>query len=349
MGIENAVDQAAVADSLVGDSSNIVAVSDVGRTPDQVAVSDRELEESGESQQDVAEQYEPVQDEQQDEGQMSPEELEAMLAEQQEQQLEQQEQQPPEQFQPQEQAQTFEQWHQNAYQLAQQINDPVVAQQFAFDFLSAFGVDQQSAIAWATSPQGRGLADVMMTYAMNAIRTVMPLYFQAPSDKEGQNWLQSIMETHGYEGIGDVAQSQVASRAWQTVSADTPMGKLKYGTAEFSQAMQKANEIIPDLEHMQFPGKDGKPLPLNSKENMRKQFEVAINALSGGGSKRVLDLVQQAVQTGRRLERENRTRRSAGNLGAGQSKGFSANHRDDMDEFFGSIEQMQDALGTRKL
>lgn len=328
--IAMAPEQSAIADTLVDDHTGIMAVSDAG----EVARTEKEVEEAGLAPDEVeavpALDEEQPQDEYAGPDDIQQAEADAQRQQQEQQQLEQPQEQPQEQFQPQQftpqqEYQVLQQYATSALQDAYTNNliSPTVSESFTNDLFGAhcFPTDP---VTGQVVPNPKAIGETMYVYGTNLIDTWA-------SSERGQAMIQKAVEAK-MEGLSEVAQSHVASRMWKEVSADTDFAKLKYGSEEFAQAMDKAEQIVEGLQWMQFPGKDGKPLPLHSKENLQKQFKVAINSLQAGRPR--LDVIKQAVQTGRRLERENRVRKSAGNLGHGTSKGFQP--APDSDEEFWS-------------
>lgn len=233
--------------------------------------------------------------------------------EQEPEQVEQPEQRPTQQqqFNPQ-------QWLQSAQQFVRQnqLNNPEIAKAFAQSFMGAFGVNELPPNA---NPEA--LAETFAVFGMNLINSVLPLYFQAPSQSEGKNMLQYFLEQN-YDGLGDMAQASTYRSAWDSVRNNYPeLSKLRFGSDEFQQAMEKAEESLPGLSEMKFAG-------LSPKQNAAKQYQIAARILSG--QKPNPELIAQAVKTGQRLAQQSRSRKVAGNLGAGNSKSqFSQGEEDD--------------------
>lgn len=209
----------------------------------------------------------------------------------------------------------FQQWRQSAQQLATQITSPEMA--------DAFSQELQA----CTTPYGKvdagKLASTFTVFGMNLINSLLPLYFQAPSVQEGKNMFQYFAESQ-YEGLGDMAQASAYRSAWNSIASKSE-GLPQYGTPEFAEMMQKAEDALPGLQWMTFADKNGKPL--STKANAERQYQIA--ARIAQGQKPNLDLIKQAVQTGKRLARETQVRKQAGNLGAGTSKQQFSQQSDD--------------------
>lgn len=305
--ISTAVEQDAIADSILSDD-NIVG-SHVAETLADSPAEFQEAKQIAEQGEDQASQQGEQQ--QVDDPPLTAEELEAMsLAEQgqpeQVQEIPAGQQQQVEQ--PQQQVPDFQSWRQNAYQYAQQLSTPETAAHFAFDFLSAFGVDQNTAAQFAQSGQGRMLADVMMAYAMSAINTLLPHYFQAPSGQEGRNVLQALVENQ-YEGLGDSHAAAMEAKAWDQARAGTNLPA--YGTPEFEAMMAKVNESYPNLAKVKFDGATTKAERLLARAQLAKQIAL--------GQRLSPEMARQAFRNGQLAARQSAARRSAGNLGQGMS------------------------------
>lgn len=212
---------------------------------------------------------------------------------------------------------SYQQWRQGAEQLAQQITSPEMAQAFAQGLQSCTRPDG--------SVDSMKLAQEFTVFGTNLINSLLPMYFQAPSHMEGKNMLQAMIESQ-YEGLGDLAQSSAYRNAWNSVRSAVPeFAKLAYGSDEFQQIMDKAEQALPGLQWMQFADKNGKPL--SGKANAERQYQIA--ARLAQGQRPNPEMIKQAVQTGRSLARQTQVRKQAGNLGAGNSKQQFSQQTDD--------------------
>lgn len=309
--VEGTADQAAVIDSLL-DDSNIVGspnAESLAENPAEFQAA-QEAAEAEQQQEELG--YTP------EEQAQIQEELEAQLEQEHGQEQQEQAEQPQEQAQ-QPQPINTEQWLNNAYQFAAaKVNSPEMNSRFSYDFLTAFGMDQQTATQFAQSPQAQHLGNMVTTYLMSAINTIMPMYMNAPSGKEGVNMLQHMIGSQ-YEGFNEQAERSSLRAAWNEATKDMP-DLPEYDTRAFSKFMDKAFQARPDIPQLQFNGPDGKPLP--PAQNRVEQYKLAISLAKG--QRLNPELAAMAFKAGQKSARQSQIRRSAGNLGQGRSnQGFS--------------------------
>jgi hypothetical protein len=109
--------------------------------------------------------------------------------------------------------------------------------------------------------------------------------------------------------------------AWDRVrNSDAAFAQLPaYGTKEFSSTLREAATRIPGFDEMQFTDRNGKALP--PQQNAERKYAMLAKIASGQNVDPAL--LQRAAQAGARNSRRAEVRRSAGNLGSGQSKAGS--------------------------
>lgn len=225
---------------------------------------------------------------------------------------------------PQQQPVPFTQWQSNAREFIKQngLLNPEVAKSFSQMFMGAFGLQEKD------YPQGfnsEAFTEPFVLFGMNLINSLLPLYFQAPSQNEGQNMFQYLTESN-YQGLGDLASTSAYRSAWNSVRSSFPdLAKLGYGSDEFSDMMERAEQAMPGLQWQKFADQNGRPL--SAKANAERQYQIAARLVLG--QKLSPELTREAVQTGQRLARQSQVRRQAGNLGAGNSKQQFSQQTDD--------------------
>jgi hypothetical protein len=226
------------------------------------------------------------------------------------QQLQQQEQSEPE---PEQQAEptreaapqvTREQYFQNLERVIAERTDPQVAVQFHKDFLAAWQRPE--------SEQPMAFTQVMSKYALNLFQTFMPDMLQAQLSQQ---------LSQAFPGFGDMYDRSSHAMAWDRVrNSDPAFSALPaYGTKEFSSKLREAASRIPGFDEMQFTDGQGKPLP--AQQNAERKYAMLAKIASGQNVNP--QLLQQAAAAGARNARRADVRRSAGNLGSGQSKAGS--------------------------
>lgn len=229
------------------------------------------------------------------------------LRQQQEQQpLEELQQELPQEQQQEAQPQTIEQHLANLNQWSERYTDPRIAQAFGDQFLKAFGVAEP-----AKPETAKALAQTMGTFGLNLIQTALPQVLPA--------MLDSVMP--GFSGM--YYQSARAS-SWDTVrnSNDQFAALPAYGSKEFVELCSQLDSEYPALTEM------GMALErANGGQLHGPAAEKFYGTLAKLATRQQVDpqLLQQAAQAGARSARRGEVRRSAGNLGAGQSKGAIQN------------------------
>lgn len=222
------------------------------------------------------------------------------------QQLQQQEQYEPE---PEPQAEptreqpqvSMEQHFQNLARVVQERTDPQVAKQFHNEFLSIWQRPE--------AEQPMALAQVTSKYMLNLVNTFLPDMLQAQLSNQ---------LSQAFPGFGEMYDRSSHAMAWDRVrNSDPSFANLPaYGTKQFSSTLREAAARIPGFDEMQFTDQQGKPLP--PQQNAERKYAMLAKIASGQNVNPAL--LQQAAAAGARNARRADVRRSAGNLGSGQSK-----------------------------
>ena len=197
-----------------------------------------------------------------------------------------------------------EQHFQNLERVIAERTDPEVAKAFHKDFLGVWQLPEQQ--------QPQAFAQVASKYMLNMVNTFLPDMLKAQlSDQLSQ----------AYPGFSDMYDRSSHAMAWDRVrNSDAAFAQLPaYGTKEFTSSLRAAAERIPGFDEMQFTDRNGRALP--PQQNAERKYAMLAKIASGQNVDPAL--LQRAVQTGARNSRRAEVRRSAGNLGSGQSKGAS--------------------------
>jgi hypothetical protein len=189
---------------------------------------------------------------------------------------------------------------------SEQYTDPKVAQMFADSFMKAFGVNEPAKPETAIA-----LARTMSTFGVNLVQTVLPQVLPM--------MLDNVMP--GFSGM--YYQASRAS-SWDQVRNSTPQfAELPdYGSKAFVEICEQLANEYPALTEM------GTALErANGGQLHGPAADKFYGTLAKLATKQQIDpqLLQQAAQAGARSARRGEVRRSAGNLGAGQSKGAVRN------------------------
>ena len=198
----------------------------------------------------------------------------------------------------------MEQHFQNLARVVQERTDPQVAKQFHNEFLGIWQLPE--------AQQPLALAQVTSKYMLNLVNTFLPDMLQAQlATQLGQ----------AFPGFGDMYDRSSHALAWDRVrNSDPSFANLpSYGTKQFSQTLRQAAARIPGFDEMQFTDQQGKPLP--PQQNAERKYAMLAKIASGQNVNP--QLLQQAAAAGARNARRADVRRSAGNLGSGQSKAAS--------------------------
>lgn len=197
-----------------------------------------------------------------------------------------------------------EQHFQNLARVVQERTDPEVAKAFHGEFLSIWQKPE--------AEQPLALAQVTSKYMLNLVNTFLPDMLQAQ--------LSQQLST-AFPGFGDMYDRSSHAMAWDRVrNSDAAFAQLPaYGTKEFSSTLREAAARIPGFDEMQFTDRTGKALP--PQQNAERKYAMLAKIASGQNVDPAL--LQRAAQAGARNSRRAEVRRSAGNLGSGQSKAGS--------------------------
>jgi hypothetical protein len=207
---------------------------------------------------------------------------------------------------------TREQWFSNLSRAVEQRTDPEVAKQFHAEFLKSFGVPDAE-IAKMPPQQALQFTQTASKYMLNLMHTFMGDILQATLPQQ----LSQVFP--GFDAMYDRSSHAMA---WDRVrNSDAAYSNLPaYGTKEFSSTLRQAAARIPGFDEMQFTDRNGQPLP--AMENAMRKYGMLAQIAAG----RNVDpaLLQRAAAAGAQNARRAAVRRSAGNLGSGQSKAGSA-------------------------
>jgi hypothetical protein len=203
---------------------------------------------------------------------------------------------------------TREQYFQNLDRVVSERTDPEVAKAFHGEFLKAFGVPDAE-IAKMPPEQAMRFTNTASKYMLNLMNTFMPEMLSA---RFGDQVEQQ------FPGFGEMYQKASYARAWDNVRNSNPAyAELPaYGSKEFSKTLREAQQKFPELVDAFLDEKGEVPM---------KHSEKAYGLLARIASGQIPDpkLVQQAALSGARAQRRADVRRSAANLGSGQSKAGS--------------------------
>jgi hypothetical protein len=202
---------------------------------------------------------------------------------------------------------TREQYFSNLERMVQERTDPEVAKQFHADFLRAFGVPEAE-IQKAPSQQAMQFTQVASKYMLNLVNTFMGDMLQG-------NLHQQISQA--FPAFDQMYERSAYAMAWDRVrNADPEYQTLPaYGSRDFSRALREAAAKIPGFEDMQFTGRNGQPLPM--MENAERKYSMLAQIASGQNVDPAM--LQRAAAAGAKNARRADLRRSAGQLGSGQS------------------------------
>jgi|SRR5580704_6934231 hypothetical protein len=320
-----APEQDAIADSLVSEETAEQVAEQPGEQPEQEVSEQPQEQEQQEQVEETAEDWLPT-----DQDKVFPDEVYARYAQrynltpeqatdpllrqllhdkinsdifiQQQQQIEQQEPEPqPEPTREQPQV-SREQHFNNLARVVAERTDPEVAKQFHSEFMSIW---QRPA-----AEQPMAFTQVASKYMLNLVNTFLPDMLQAQLGNQlGQ----------AFPGFSDMYERSSMAMAWDRVrNSDQSFASLPaYGTKEFSSTLREAAARIPGFDEMQFTDQQGRPLP--PQQNAERKYAMLAKMASGQNVNP--QLLQQAAAAGARNARRADVRRSAGNLGSGQSQG----------------------------
>lgn len=188
-------------------------------------------------------------------------------------------------------------------QWATQNTDPQVAQAFADNFMKAFGVNE------AAKPEvAQALTRTMSTFGMNLIQTALPQMLVP--------MLESVLP-----GIGGMYYQSARATSWDAIRNSSPQfaDLPAYGTKDFVQLCQKLDKEYPALTEMGYALERA-----NGGQLHGPAADKFYSTLAKLATKQAIDptLLQKAAEAGARNARRAEVKRSAGNLGAGKSNGL---------------------------
>ena len=201
--------------------------------------------------------------------------------------------------------------------LIQERSSPEIAKQFASELMGAIcrvsGVGEKEVNQLISSihpDAAAALSNVASRYMLNLVNTFIPDMIQANLQNQiGQ----------AYPDFQGMYERSSHAMAWDRVrNSDERFANLPaYGTKEFSKQMRAAAEKNPELAEM-IAEADGKPVNVN-------QVTRWYGMLARGLSENVdPQLVQKTAAAMVKNQKAAAVRRSAGNLGSGQSKGAAS-------------------------
>ncbi len=202
---------------------------------------------------------------------------------------------------------TREQYFQNLDRAIAERTDPEVAKSFHKDFLNVWQRPE--------AEQPMAFAAVASKYMLNLVQTFIPDMLQAQLTQQlGQ----------AFPGFGDMYERSSMAMAWDRVrNSDPSFNALPaYGTKEFTKTLRDAAARIPGFDEMQFTDAKGKPLA--PPQNAERKYAMLAKMASGQVDP---SLLRSAVAANAKNVRRAEVRRSAGNLGSGQSKAASGQTR----------------------
>lgn len=191
-------------------------------------------------------------------------------------------------------------------QAARQLTNPQIAQAFANDFMKAFGVTEAAKPETATA-----LANTMTTFGLNLMQTALPQMLMP--------MLENVMP--GISGrfyMGSRADSWDGIRNSNPAYAELPA----YGSREFMELCARLDGEYPALTEMGLALERANGGQLYGPSADKFYGTLAKLAVRQATNPQQL---LEAAQAGARSARRGEVRRSAGNLGAGQSKGAIQN------------------------
>jgi hypothetical protein len=192
-------------------------------------------------------------------------------------------------------------------QYVQQRTDPEVAKAFHREFLGVWNLPAEQ--------QPMAFAVMASKFMMNLVNTAAPDLLQAHLS----NQLNQV-----YPDFNRNVYSAHRGRTWDQVRNSDPSYESlpAWGTKEFSKLANDLATKYPALEELGFSLSDeSKGGPVG--KNALKLFETIAKLSVADKSPQLMALQQAAAQAGSRNARRADVRRSAGNLGSGQSKAAS--------------------------
>jgi hypothetical protein len=199
--------------------------------------------------------------------------------------------------------------------IVDKVTDPVVAKAFVSRLAKADAIKD---------PDERAVA-VAKTFTFglaNALRDLLPMYLN-----DG-NWLQNQIKGYIEQSLPGLSDSHFNSSLTSTVesvrSSNPQFAKMpKFGTTEWAAAEQRGAELAPGMETAKFHYPIGHPKAgqeLPRMEQFAKKTELLFRLLTNQPG--AVAQAEKAIETGKKVERDNAQRKTNAKLGAGQSKGL---------------------------
>lgn len=187
-------------------------------------------------------------------------------------------------------------------------------------------------------PEERAVAVTKaLTFGMvNVLRDALPAFLDGPNgvlEQRIANYIQNnlpgLSESHTQASLIGTVES---IRASNPKYANMP----KFGTPEWDAAAQKAADMMPGMETVTFHDEKGRPLP--RMEQFKRKTEIFFRLLTNAPG--AVASAQAAIDKGKQIERDNRTRKMNAVLGAGHSKGLTQKSTGN-DDLFGAPGEVQ--------
>lgn len=170
-----------------------------------------------------------------------------------------------------------------------------------------------------------------LTFGMaNALRDLLPMYLN--DGNWLQNQFQAFMETYA-PGLGDSHYQTSLSSTVEAIRASNPKfaNIPRFGSREWSEAEIKADAIAPDLKTAKFFDEQGREV--SRLERFKRMTEIMFRLATNQPG--AVAQAEKAIETGKKVERDNAQRKTNAKLGAGQSKGLAPKSTGN-DDLFGA-------------
>lgn len=219
-----------------------------------------------------------------------------------------------------------QQLEQAVSQFVDQVTHPEVAKKWFTEVNSALKANDG----------GVQFTKVMSKGMVNLARDLVPAILFTPGP-DGKTAVQRYIEST-YEGFGESHEQTVRSGIVARVrQADPSYANLpEFGTPAFEAEAQRAAEILPGFENVTYRDKSGQPV------SRSKNFEMKLRAMarllygSPAQKQNVVQEAKQAVETGKRIQKDSARNKNLAKLGAGHSKGLTPAKTTGNDDLFGS-------------
>jgi HD-GYP domain-containing protein (c-di-GMP phosphodiesterase class II) len=212
---------------------------------------------------------------------------------------------------------------------AQERTSPEAAKWFHGQFLRAFGVPDAE-IAKVSPEQAVRFGQVATAGIANIANTIIDDLLQARI---------APLISQVFPGFSEMYNRSAHALAWDRVRNSSPQYATlpAYGTKEFSAKLREASQRVPEVAEM-IDEADGKPM---NATQVARWYGLLARIASGQNVNP--QLLQQAAAAGARNARRAEVRRSAGNLGSGQSKAASGQQQRSSTKFQTNDDLFDDA------